>query len=114
MNFDVAFIGLGVMGYPMAGHLATAGHRVAVYNRSADKAERWCREHAGEPASSPARAAEGADFVMLCVGNDEDVRAVVCGENGALSRLARAAGSTLVTPGIWLAPARSVVVTVAR
>jgi 3-hydroxyisobutyrate dehydrogenase len=83
----VAFIGLGVMGYPMAGHLAAAGHRVRVYNRSAHRAERWCSEHLGTPASSPAQAAAGADFVMVCVGNDDDVRAVVYGEQGVLAGL---------------------------
>jgi 3-hydroxyisobutyrate dehydrogenase len=72
-----AFIGLGVMGYPMAGHLAKAGHEVAVYNRSAAKAQRWAGEHQGRAASSIAGAVAGAELVALCVGNDDDVRQVV-------------------------------------
>ncbi|HEY2815917.1 MAG TPA: NAD(P)-dependent oxidoreductase [Casimicrobiaceae bacterium] len=81
----IAFLGLGVMGYPMAGHLARAGHRMIVYNRSAAKAERWVAEFGGTAANSPSQAARDADFVVMCVGNDDDVRAVVSGEHGALS-----------------------------
>jgi 3-hydroxyisobutyrate dehydrogenase len=81
----VAFIGLGVMGYPMAGHLAASGHDVTVYNRTAAKADAWCREHEGRKAASPAKAAEGAEIVFYCVGNDDDVRAVVLGADGILS-----------------------------
>ena len=81
----VAFVGLGVMGYPMAGHLAASGHDVTVYNRTASKADAWCREHEGRKAASPARAAEDAEIVFYCVGNDDDVRAVVLGEDGILS-----------------------------
>ncbi|GGD92825.1 6-phosphogluconate dehydrogenase [Aureimonas endophytica] len=81
----VAFIGLGVMGYPMAGHLANAGHAVAVFNRTAAKAEKWNGEHGGRAAATPREAAEGADFVFSCVGNDDDVRQVLTGEAGALS-----------------------------
>ncbi|MBN9319923.1 MAG: oxidoreductase [Caulobacterales bacterium 68-7] len=73
----VAFIGLGVMGYPMAGHLAAAGHEVTVYNRTVEKAERWAQQHGGKASPTAAGAAEGAELVALCVGNDDDVRAVV-------------------------------------
>jgi 3-hydroxyisobutyrate dehydrogenase len=81
----VAFIGLGVMGYPIAGHLARAGHRVTVYNRSTAKAERWCAEYAGTSAATPAQAAQGASIVFTCVGNDDDLRAVVLGPDGAFA-----------------------------
>lgn len=91
---DAAFIGLGVMGYPMAGHLAAAGHRVTVFNRTAAKAERWIREHGGSSASTPGEAASGAEFVFCCVGADDDVRAVTLGPRGALQGMA--AGSVLV------------------
>ncbi|MEN9630307.1 MAG: hypothetical protein RJA10_3535 [Pseudomonadota bacterium] len=80
----VAFLGLGVMGYPMAGHLARAGHQVTVYNRTAAKAEAWAREYGGTAAATPAQAAAGADFVFACVGNDDDLRSVVLGAVGAL------------------------------
>jgi 3-hydroxyisobutyrate dehydrogenase-like beta-hydroxyacid dehydrogenase len=82
---DVAFLGLGVMGYPMAGHLARAGHRVTVYNRTAAKAEQWTREHRGRACPTPAQAARGARFVFTCVGNDEDLREVVLGADGAFA-----------------------------
>jgi 3-hydroxyisobutyrate dehydrogenase-like beta-hydroxyacid dehydrogenase len=91
---NVAFLGLGVMGYPMAGHLAQAGHRVTVYNRSADKAARWIGQHGGSSAPTPAAAAKDADLVLMCVGNDEDVRAVVLGQDGALAAMRK--GATLV------------------
>lgn len=94
MNKSVAFIGLGVMGYPMAGHLANAGCKVSVYNRSQNKAARWASEYAGLTAPTPAAAASGADIVCVCVGNDDDVRAVVLGEVGALA--AMKPGSILV------------------
>lgn len=81
----LAFIGLGVMGYPMAGHLARAGHEVCVYNRTTEKAAQWAREFAGSYAPSPYAAARDADFVMVCVGNDDDLRSVVLGEQGALA-----------------------------
>ena len=84
----VAFIGLGVMGYPMAGHLKAAGHEVAVYNRTAAKAEAWVAEHSGTRAASPAEAAAGAEFVFACVGADDDVRAVTTGGNGAFQSMA--------------------------
>ncbi len=91
---DAAFIGLGVMGYPMAGHLAAAGHRVKVFNRTAAKAEQWVQEHGGSSASTPGEAAAGAEFVFCCVGNDDDVRAVTLGAAGALEGMA--AGAILV------------------
>jgi 3-hydroxyisobutyrate dehydrogenase len=80
---NVAFLGLGVMGYPMAGHLQNAGHSVAVYNRTTTKAEAWVAEHGGTMATTPAAAAKGADFVMACVGNDDDLRSVCLGDAGA-------------------------------
>ncbi|MEL0435519.1 NAD(P)-dependent oxidoreductase [Phycobacter sp. K97] len=80
-----AFLGLGVMGYPMAGHLKAAGHDVTVYNRTAAKAESWAREHGGASAPTPREAATGADFVMSCVGNDDDLRSVCLGEEGAFA-----------------------------
>ncbi|PRX31920.1 3-hydroxyisobutyrate dehydrogenase [Meinhardsimonia xiamenensis] len=83
----VAFLGLGVMGYPMAGHLKKAGHDVTVYNRSAAKAEKWVAEYGGEMAPTPAEAARGKEFVMSCVGNDDDLRAVCLGANGAFSTM---------------------------
>jgi 3-hydroxyisobutyrate dehydrogenase len=80
---NIAFLGLGVMGYPMAGHLAGAGHRVTVYNRTAAKAAQWVAEHGGASAATPAEAAKGADLVFACVGNDDDLRSVVLGNDGA-------------------------------
>ncbi|AFT70962.1 NAD binding domain of 6-phosphogluconate dehydrogenase family [Alloalcanivorax dieselolei B5] len=90
----VAFIGLGVMGYPMAGHLARAGLEVTVYNRTGAKAEAWVKEYGGRHAATPALAAEDADAVFLCVGNDQDLHQVTLGEDGAVSTLA--AGAVLV------------------
>ena len=81
----VAFLGLGVMGYPMAGHLQAAGHDVTVYNRTAAKAEAWAKEHGGSHAATPREAAQGADFVMTCVGNDDDLRSVCTGKDGAFA-----------------------------
>ena len=85
----VAFLGLGVMGYPMAGHLARAGHRVTVYNRTAAKAAAWVAEFSGKSAATPREATEGAAIVFTCVGNDDDLRSVVLGDNGAFAGLAR-------------------------
>ena len=79
----IAFLGLGVMGYPMAGHLAAKGHDVTVFNRTAAKAEKWVAEHGGQAASTPAQAAQGADYVFACVGEDNDVREMTVGEQGA-------------------------------
>jgi len=87
----LAFLGLGVMGYPMAGHLARAGHRVSVWNRNAEKSARWAGQHGGRAAASRAEAVADADVVMMCVGNDDDVRAVVLGEGGALAAMKRGA-----------------------
>jgi 3-hydroxyisobutyrate dehydrogenase-like beta-hydroxyacid dehydrogenase len=84
----LAFLGLGVMGYPMAGHLAKAGHQITVYNRTAAKAEAWVKEHGGAHRPSPAQAAAGAEIVFTCVGNDDDVRQVVAGKEGAFSGMA--------------------------
>ena len=82
-----AFIGLGVMGYPMAGHLKNAGIDVCIYNRTAEKAQRWVEEYKGSMAQSPAAAASGCDVVLSCVGNDDDVRQVLLGDAGALSAM---------------------------
>lgn len=87
MAYKVAFIGLGVMGFPMAGHLANAGHQVTVYNRSAEKASNWATTYNGDTAATPAAAAEDADFIFTCVGNDDDLRSVTIGENGAFSTI---------------------------
>jgi 3-hydroxyisobutyrate dehydrogenase len=81
----VAFIGLGVMGYPMAGHLARAGHSVTVYNRTAAKAQAWVAEYGGASAPTPRQAAAAADLVFACVGNDEDLRSVTTGSDGAFA-----------------------------
>ncbi len=88
----VAFIGLGVMGYPMAGHLRTRGdHEVRVFNRTRSKAEKWVSEFGGHAAATPAEAAEGADFVFTCVGNDDDLRSVTLAEDGAFEGLKKGA-----------------------
>jgi 3-hydroxyisobutyrate dehydrogenase len=89
-----AFVGLGVMGSPMAGHLAGAGHAVAVFNRTGSKAAAWTARHGGRSAPSPRDAASGADVVFTCVGNDDDVRSVVYGDDGALAGMS--AGAVLV------------------
>ncbi|HSV70121.1 MAG TPA: NAD(P)-dependent oxidoreductase [Methylibium sp.] len=83
----VAFLGLGVMGHPMAGHLAGAGHRVTVYNRTGAKAQAWVQEHGGSAAPTPQAAAAGADIVFACVGNDADLRAVTLGADGAFQAM---------------------------
>jgi len=83
-DVQIAFIGLGVMGYPMAGHLAKAGYDVVVYNRTTSKALSWCDEFGGESAQTPAAAARSAEIVFCCVGNDDDVRQVILGDNGVL------------------------------
>jgi 3-hydroxyisobutyrate dehydrogenase len=85
----VAFLGLGVMGYPMAGHLAKAGHDVTVYNRTAEKASRWIGEYGGKSAATPAEAAADAELVMACVGRDADVREVTVGRHGAFAAMKR-------------------------
>ena len=91
----IAFLGLGVMGYPMAGHLLKkGGHDVTVYNRTPAKAQQWAKEYGGRHAATPREAASGRDFVLMCVGNDHDVRSVVLGEKGALAGMSK--GSILV------------------
>ena len=87
----LAFLGLGVMGFPMAGHLVKAGHDVTVYNRTAKKAEEWAAKHKGKTAPTPAQAAKGAEIVCACVGNDDDLRSVVYGDNGALAGMGKGA-----------------------
>ncbi|MCB9942381.1 MAG: NAD(P)-dependent oxidoreductase [Geminicoccaceae bacterium] len=89
-----AFIGLGVMGYPMAGHMAARGHDVKVWNRTGEKSVRWREQHGGQAMATPREAAEGSELVMMCVGNDNDVRSVVYGEDGVLAGLKE--GSVLV------------------
>ncbi len=81
----VSFVGLGVMGYPMAGYLANNNHDVVVYNRTASKADAWCAEYHGAAAATPAAAAHLADIVFVCVGNDDDLRQVVLGDEGILA-----------------------------
>lgn len=87
----VAFVGLGVMGYPMAGHLAKAGHDVTVYNRTPSRADAWLGAHRGRAAPTPAAAAANAEIVFCCVGNDDDVRAVTLGESGVLEGIGKGA-----------------------
>ncbi|MCA0944276.1 NAD(P)-dependent oxidoreductase [Salipiger pacificus] len=103
-----AFLGLGVMGYPMAGHMAKAGHEVTVYNRTAAKADKWVAEFGGKMAPTPREAAEGADFVMACVGNDDDLRGVCLGADGAFADMGEGAVfvdhttvSSMVTRELW-------------
>jgi len=88
---NVAFLGLGVMGFPMAGHLARAGHTVTVYNRTQAKAQEWVKEFGGKAAATPREAAAGADIVFACVGNDDDLRSVVLGDDGAFAGMAKKA-----------------------
>ncbi len=90
----LAFLGLGVMGYPMAGHLSRAGHQVTVFNRTSPKSAKWTEAFGGSSAATPAAAAKGAEIVLMCVGNDDDVRAVITGADGALAGMA--AGTILV------------------
>ena len=85
---SVAFIGLGVMGYPMAGHLARCGYEVTVFNRTSPKAQDWVAQHGGKTAATPAQAAAGAQLVFACVGNDDDVRSISTGPDGAFSTMA--------------------------
>lgn len=88
---NVAFLGLGVMGYPMAGHLHAAGHDVTVYNRTEAKAQAWVDHHGGAMANTPRAACDGADFVMCCVGNDDDLRGVCLGPDGAFAGMTEGA-----------------------
>src|ERR1700752_2780585 len=88
----IAFLGLGVMGYPMAGHLLKkGGHDVTVYNRTPAKAAQWVKEDGGKSAATPKDAAQGAEFGLMCVGNDDDVRSVAYGDNGVLAGLKKGA-----------------------
>ncbi len=87
----VAFLGLGVMGYPMAGHLVSKGHQVVVYNRTASKSAQWSAQHGGQTAATPHDASQGAAFVMACVGNDDDLRQVCLGPDGAFAGMAKGA-----------------------
>ena len=87
MKFKVCFIGLGVMGYPMAGYLLRGGHDVTVFNRTISRAEDWVAEHGGGLAATPSKAAAGCDFVFCCVGNDDDLRSVTVGEDGAFQSM---------------------------
>ena len=84
---NVAFLGLGVMGFPMAGHLHKAGHNVTVYNRTASKSKKWVNEYGGTSAKTPGQAAQGADFVMACVGNDNDLQTICTGPDGAFATM---------------------------
>jgi len=88
---NVAFIGMGVMGYPMAGHLAKAGHNIAIFNRTGARAEAWAGEYSGRVTESPADAARGAEIVFACVGADDDLREIVYGDNGALAGMSEGA-----------------------
>jgi 3-hydroxyisobutyrate dehydrogenase len=89
MSHNVAFLGLGVMGFPMAGHLAKAGHKVTVYNRTAARAQDWVAKHGGKSAPTPAAAARGAEIVFACVGNDDDLRSILHGPDGAFAGMGR-------------------------
>ena len=91
MTCNVAFIGLGVMGYPMAGYISKAGHNVTVFNRTKSKAEKWIKEYKGKMATTPSEAAKDADYIFTCVGNDNDLREVTFGENGAFKKIKKGA-----------------------
>ena len=91
MSCKVTFIGLGVMGYPMAGYISKAGHNVTVYNRTSSKADKWISEFKGSKADTPEKAAQGADFIITCVGNDDDLREVTFGENGIFKTIRKGA-----------------------
>ena len=90
----IGFIGLGVMGYPIAGHLARAGHAITVYNRTPGKSRQWVEEFGGQVAGTPGQAARDADLVLVCVGNDADLRSVILGDQGAFA--AMSSGSILI------------------
>jgi len=91
MSCNVAFIGLGVMGYPMAGYISKAGHNVTVYNRTTAKADKWLTEYKGSKADTPAKAADGAEYIFTCVGNDNDLREVTFGEKGIFKTIKKGA-----------------------
>ena len=91
MSCNVAFIGLGVMGYPMAGYISKGGHNVTVFNRTKSKAEKWIKEYKGNMADTPAEAAKNAEYIFTCVGNDNDLREVTFGDNGAFKTIKKGA-----------------------
>ena len=91
MSCNVAFIGLGVMGYPMAGYISKGGHNVTVFNRTKSKAEKWIKEYKGKMADTPAEAAKDAEYIFTCVGNDNDLREVTFGDNGAFKTIKKGA-----------------------
>ncbi len=91
MSCNVAFIGLGVMGYPMAGYISKGGHNVTVFNRTKSKAEKWIKEYEGKMADTPAEAAKDAEYIFTCVGNDNDLREVTFGDNGAFKTIKKGA-----------------------
>ena len=91
MTCNVTFIGLGVMGYPMAGYISKAGHNVTVFNRTKSKAEKWVKEYKGKMAETPAEASKDAEYIFTCVGNDNDLREVTIGENGILNTIKKGA-----------------------
>ncbi len=91
MSCNVAFIGLGVMGYPMAGYISKGGHNVTVFNRTKSKAEKWVKEYKGKMADTPAEAAKDAEYIFTCVGNDNDLRQVTFGDNGAFKTIKKGA-----------------------
>ena len=91
MSCNVAFIGLGVMGYPMAGYISKGGHNVTVFNRTKSKAEKWINEYKGKMADTPAEAAKNAEYIFTCVGNDNDLREVTFGENGVFKTIKKGA-----------------------
>ena len=91
MSCNVAFIGLGVMGYPMAGYISKGGHNVTVFNRTKSKAEKWIKEHKGKIADTPAEATKDAEYIFTCVGNDNDLREVTFGDNGAFKTIKKGA-----------------------
>jgi len=91
MSCNIAFIGLGVMGYPMAGYISKGGHNVTVYNRTSAKADKWMSEYKGSKADTPAKAADGADYIFTCVGNDNDLREVTFGDNGIFKTIKKGA-----------------------
>ena len=100
MNINkVSFVGLGVMGYPMAGYISKDGHNVTVYNRTTAKADKWIGEYKGAKAGTPAKAVENADFVFTCVGNDNDLREVTFGENGIFKTIKRHVKTTTDAKG---------------
>ena len=91
MTCNVAFIGLGVMGYPMAGYISKAGHNVTVFNRTKSKSEKWIKEYKGKMAETPAEASKDAEYIFTCVGNDNDLREITFGDNGVFKTIKKGA-----------------------